>query len=206
MSELRKRPSHLRRFGGWLITKPVSALSTFGKWLTAKLFSSLQALGSALKTHSNRIFGAGSITLPVGFLAYCLWSYSGVSPGADINPIDEFNKTALQINLDTTHSLANLTVGLAGGVWVLLFTTDKLPKIRGADLVPLIGGSLSLVFSYICYRLGLSKYVEMLFDAQTVDLAAGFIRYWPIWQVTFFGFGFLVLVLALFKFYRRDVK
>ena len=172
----------------------------------SKRFSRLPTLGRWLKTHGNRIFGVLSIALPLGFITYCFWSYSNVSPGADINDLNEFNKTALQINLDTTHSLANLTVGLAGGVWVILFTTDKLPKIKGIDLIPLIGGSLSLVFSYICYRLGLSKYVEMLFDAQTVDLTAGFIRYWPVWQVTFFGFGFLVLVLALFSFYRREVK
>jgi hypothetical protein len=171
----------------------------------AKLRKYLYAVGRWLKTHGNQILGIVSITLPLGFIVYCLWSYSNVSPGADIREMNELNKTALQINVDTTHSLANLTVGLAGGVWVLLFTTDKLPRIKGRDLVPLIGGSLSLVFSYICYRLGLNKYIEMLFDAQTVDLSAGFIRYWPVWQVTFFGFGFAVLVLALFNFYRRDV-
>lgn len=120
--------------------------------------------------------------------------------------MNDYNKTALQINLDTTNSLANLTVGLVGGIWVLLFTTDKLPKLKGTDLIPLIGASLSLVFSYICYRLGLSQYVEMLFAAETVDLAAGFIRYWPIWQAVFFAFGFLVFVIALLSFYRRDVE
>lgn len=172
----------------------------------SKLFSHVLTFAYWLKTHGNHIFGVLSIALPLGFITYCFWSYSNVSPGADINELNEFNKTALQINLDTTHSLANLSVGLAGGVWVLLFTTDKLPKIKGIDLIPLVGGSLSLVFSYVCYRLGLSKYVEMLFDAQTVDLAAGFIRYWPVWQVTFFGFGFLVLVLTLFSFYRREFK
>ena len=171
----------------------------------SKLFSRLPIFGRWLKRHRNFVFGVLSIALPLGFITYCFWSYSNVSPGADINDLNEFTKTALQINLDTTNSLANLTVGLAGGVWVLLFTTDKLPKIRGIDFVPLIGGSLSLVFSYICYRLGLSKYVEMLFDARTVDLTAEFVRYWPVWQLTFFGFGFLVLVLTLFSFYRREV-
>lgn len=172
----------------------------------AQLPSRLYTVHRWLKKHASLVFGIISIALPLAFLFFCLWSYSMVSPGVDINQLDEFNKTALQINVDTTHSLANLTVGLAGGIWVLLFTTDKLPKIKGTKLIPLIGGSLSLVFSYICYRLGLSKYVEMLFDARTVDLAAGFVRYWPVWQVTFFGFGFLVLVVALFDFYRRDVK
>jgi hypothetical protein len=51
--------------------------------------------------------------------------------------------------------------------------------------------------------MGLSQYVEMLFGAETVDLAAGFVKHWPTWQVFFFGFGFLVLVLALYEIYQR---
>lgn len=162
--------------------------------------------GKRISLKIPRIIILGIITLivPSACFLYCLWSYSHISPGADIKEMNEYNKTALQINLDTTNSLANLTIGLAGGIWVLLFTTNKLPKIKGGDLIPFVGGSLSLIFSYTCYRLGLSQYAEMLFGAETVDLAAGFIRYWPIWQMTFFGFGFLVLVLALYHIYRRD--
>ncbi len=149
------------------------------------------------------LLGALTIATPVGFFVYCIWSYSLVSPGADIKEINEYNKTALQINLDTANSLANLTVGLLGGMWALLLTIGKLPEKRGGNLLPFIGGSLSLVFSYVSYRMGLSQYVEMLFGAETVDLAAGFVRYWPTWQMVFFGFGFLVLVLALYHNYQR---
>ncbi len=150
-----------------------------------------------------RIFGILTVIVPVGCFIYCLWSYSLVSPGADVNEINEYNKTALQITLDTANSLANLTVGLASGIWALLFTTNKVPKINDAGLIPFIGGSLSLLFSYISYRMGLNQYVEMLFGAQTIDLTAGFIRHWPNWQMVFFGFGFLTLVLALYNIYRR---
>lgn len=156
------------------------------------------------KISIRHILSVVTIAAPLGSFLYCLWIYSSVSPGADVNELNEYNKTALQITLDTANSLANLTVGLAGGIWALLFTTDKFPKVRGADLTPFIGGSLSLIFSYTCYRLGLNQYVEMLYGAQTVDLAAGFIRHWPVWQIAFFSFGFLVLVLALYNIYRRD--
>jgi len=63
-----------------------------------------------------RIFGIVTVIVPVGCFIYCLWSYSLVSPGADVNEINEYNKTALQITLDTANSLANLTVGLASGI------------------------------------------------------------------------------------------
>lgn len=158
---------------------------------------------AARKVNKRHLINASTIILPCVFFAFCIWSYTQVSPGVDIKDINEYNKTALQINLDTSNSLANLTVAFAGGIWVLLFTTEKLPKVTGGDLIPFIGGSMSLVFSYICYRMGLSQYVEMLFGAETVDLAAGFVRHWPIWQIVFFGFGFFVLVFALYESYRR---
>lgn len=159
------------------------------------------------RTASRRIrIVAGLITilLPLSLFLFCLHSYFLVSPGADVKAINDYNKTALQISLDTANSLANLTVGLGGGIWVLLFTADKkLPKVKGVYLIPFIGGSLSLLFSYVCYRMGLSQYVRMLFEAETVDLAAGFIRYWPNWQLGFFGFGFVVSIVALYDVYRR---
>jgi hypothetical protein len=151
-----------------------------------------------------RTFSVLSIFLPVAFFIYCLWSYSRLSPGLDIRVFSELEKTALQINLDASNSLASLTVGLVGGVWALVLGLDKKPRITGGELVPLIGGSASLILSYISYRMGLVKYVEMLFDAQTVDISAGFVKHWPTWQFVFFIYGFIVLVIALLTVYRRS--
>lgn len=155
------------------------------------------------RIHLRIIFGIIMTIIPLLLFGYCLRSYSHVSPGLGIRPLDDFNKAALQINLDSANALANLTVGLAGGLWVLLFTTEKFPKVKHGELIPFVGGSLSLVFSYVSYRMGLSQYVRMLFNARTIDLTAGFVRYWPTWQLVFFGYGFVVSVIALYELYGR---
>lgn len=149
-----------------------------------------------------RFLSIASLVVPLLLILFCWIYYKKTSPGVDPKPLDNYTQNALNIVLESSNSLASLAILLLSGVWGFIFSQKEKVKAREwYILLPLVGGSVALAFSYVCYRNALNKYAEILFKVSTVDLFSPIIQFWPQWQLIFFALGFLILVVSLYVTY-----
>lgn len=140
-----------------------------------------------------------SFLVPTFLIGFCYWCFSKISPGVKPVPFDEYAQNALNITLEASNSLASIAVLLLSGAWGIVITNiEKISDRKLYNMLLLIGGSISLIFSYICYRKALNIYFEILFFPKAVDLTARIIQFWPHWQMIFFVLGFVTFVVLFF--------
>lgn len=150
-----------------------------------------------IKSFWFRFLSIFSLLVPIG-IVLCIIIYTKISPGINLIEIDKYMQNALNIKLEGSNSLASITIILLSGLWGFIFANIEKISIKICNnLFTLINGSISMVFSYICYRLALNKYFEILIDVKKIDLKSIIIQFWPTCQLIFFILGFIILFVFL---------
>lgn len=140
------------------------------------------------------------IILFIVWLLSYLHTFPGVKPGE----WTVHKQAALDISIEASNSLASLTILILSGVWGFILVQSKKIGLRRWDLMTVIAGTLTFVLSYISYRLVLSKHIEILYKAQTIDLTAPIVNFGSRWQWVFLFLGVGIFTFLFGFKYNRE--
>lgn len=152
-----------------------------------------------------------TICLVVLFLimgALALYLLLTVSRGMSIHKLDnEVARLATTMYFDKLTAVAQVTMALLGAIWAFQTVVDSHVRLRGWHVMTCFAlTNLSFAFSLIVhYWYGYDFIVSRMFHHLTFDIDAPFVQFISDWQLLFFLFGCLSLVLTI-SFGTRRVQ
>src|ERR1700752_3217290 len=159
---------------------------------------------SLKKTEWYDVYGAIITVTSVSLFCYYWYKGGKIFPTAVPNNVDKDTvKIALDVFTDSFKSLATITIGLLVAVWGFIFSNKEFSKASLRYLMPLVGASLFLIFSFVSYNMLLSKLVDVLYEAETIDLNSDSIQFWQEKQLFFFYIGFITTIISFFLLNKK---
>lgn len=146
-------------------------------------------------------------TLVVGYAllvfvaaAWLIVAIASTAKNTEPRPLSDGARQAVELYVERLSNLANMSIGLAGLVWVFLLKEDYKIRVAGRfgyTVFALI--NVSLFVSYVCYWCNYELIVSDLYsNASTVDLFANRVVLYVSGQYTFLVLGLVGLALLIF--------